>query len=287
MGYRPATFEVGRRLRLKHLVQPSRALEVLNERINALNNIRMDGSTPDRVMQSRDGYIAWVEDTEVVLSGLTHDDTVIEMLHTARYWAIRNLVPHDARPVPLIMGEQHSQRDALEHMKQNLEMHVARAVGAPGHIVVLDTNTLLHYQLPNSIKWAEVVGFDPVRLVIPLRVIEELDAKKYGDSAKLRSRARDLLPKLEELAGMGGAPSPLWEGMSLEVLVEFDTGAARVKPADADEEILFICRELWQLSGQAEGVTLVTGDTAIRMRAQALGGIRTVALPDKYRRVAD
>jgi hypothetical protein len=86
---------------------------------------------------------------------------------------------------------------------------------------------------------------------------------------------------------MGGAPSALGElasGITLEVLVKFDGGGARDKPADADEEILFTCRELWQLSGDVDGVTLVTGDTAVRIRAQALGGIRPIGLPDKYRR---
>jgi predicted ribonuclease YlaK len=52
----------------------------------------------------------------------------------------------------------------------------------------------------------------------------------------------------------------------------------------ADEEILFTCRELWQLSGHEGGVTLVTADIAMRIRAEALGGIRPIKLPDKYRR---
>jgi predicted ribonuclease YlaK len=120
-----------------------------------------------------------------------------------------------------------------------------------------------------------------VRLVIPLRVIEELDSKKYGSSDRLGKRARALLPQLEQVAGMGGTPSPLIDGVTLEVLIE---PGPRLKPVDADEEILDACRELWQLSGQAGGVTLVTSDTALRMRADALGGIRTVAPPDACRR---
>jgi hypothetical protein len=43
----------------------------------------------------------------------------------------------------------------------------------------------------------------------------------------------------------------------------------RIKPVDADEEILLTYREMWQLSGQADGVTLITGDIAMRMRAEA------------------
>lgn len=286
--YGPATFERGRRLRLKHPVQPARALEVLNERINALNNILMDGRSADAVTRTRDDYLIWVEETEIKLAELTHDTSVVELLHTQRYWEIRRLVPSDARPVALIFGEQRAQRDSLERLRSNLEIRVARAQAAPGHITVLDTNTLLHYQPPDNIKWSEVIGHEKVRLVIPLRVVEELDAKKWVEG-KNRARARDLLPRLEQLAGMGGTPPPLGDlasGVTLEVLAEFDSGA-REKPADADEEILLTCRELWQLSGQANGVTLVTGDTAVRIRAQALGGIRPIALPDKYERERD
>jgi hypothetical protein len=206
VAYRPATFELGRPLRLRHPVQPDHALEVLNDRINALDGLPLDARSPDAVMQPRDQYLTWVEETEIKLAELTHDRTVIEQLHTARFWEIRRLVPSDARPIPLIDGERRAQRDALQGMRENLEMHVGRARSAPGHITILDTNTLLHYQLPDSINWPEVVGHDKVRIVIPLRVVEELDAKKYSESQKLRDRARALLPKLDGLISLMGSP---------------------------------------------------------------------------------
>jgi PIN domain len=288
VAYRPATFELGRQLRLKHPIQPDHALEVLRELTSALDQLIMDGRSYDAVMRTRDNYLEWVELTEIKLSELTHDRAVVEQLHTPRYWEIRRLVPSDARPIPLIDGECRAQRDALQGMRENLEMHVNRARSAPGHITVLDTNSLLHYQLPNSIKWPEIVGQEQVRLVIPLRVIEELDAKKWGDgSEKLRDRARALLPKLDALIGPGGAPAPLADGVTIEVPVEYLSGQPRVKPEDADEEILFTCRELWQLSGQPEGVTLITGDVGMRIRAEALGGVRPVKLPDSYLRNRD
>ena len=236
-------------------------------------------------MRTRDEYLMWVEETEIKLSELTHDRTVVEQLHTARFWEIRRLVPTDARPIPLLEGERRAQRDALHGMRSNLEMHVGRARSAPGHITVLDTNTLLHYQLPDSINWPEVVGHEQVRIVIPLRVVEELDAKKYSESQKLRDRARALLPKLDAMISLMGSPTTLdFPTTTIEVPVEFASGMPRVKPVDADEEILFTCRELWQLSGQEGGVTLITTDIAMRIRAEALGGIGPVKLPEKYLR---
>jgi hypothetical protein len=288
MAYRPPTFELGRQLRLKHPVQPDHALEVLSERINALDQLIMDGRNADAVMRTRDSYLEWIEFTEIKLAELTHDAAVTEMLHTTRYWEIRRLVPSDARPIPLIDGERRVQRDNLHGMRENLEMHVGRARSAPGHITILDTNSILHYQLPDSINWPEIVGQDKVRLVIPLRVIEELDAKKYTEKGKLRERARALLPKLDALISLMGSPTPLiFPGTTIEVPVEFISGAPRIKPVDADEEILFTSREMWQLSGQEGGVTLITGDIAMRIRAEALGGIRPIKLPDKYLRESD
>jgi hypothetical protein len=287
MAHHPATFELGRQLRLKHPVEPDHALAVLTEQINALDQLRLDGRNADAVMRSRDDYLQWVEWAEIQLADLTHDRTIAELLHTPRYWEIRRLVPSDARPIPLIDAERRVQRDNLHGMRMNLEMHVNRARGAPGHITVIDSHSLLHYQLPDSVAWHEIVGHDNVRLVVPLRVIEELDGKKYGDSQKLRDRARDLLPKLDALIGVMGEPTPIREGVTIEVPVEFISGTPRVKPTDADEEILFTCRELSQLSGQEGGVTLITGDIGMRIRAQALGGIRPVKLPDKYLRKPD
>jgi hypothetical protein len=56
----------------------------------------------------------------------------------------------------------------------------AKISSAPGRITILDTNGVLHYQLPDSIWWPEIVDQESVRLVIPLRVIEKLDAKRPG-----------------------------------------------------------------------------------------------------------
>ena len=145
---------------------------------------------------------------------------------------------------------------------------------------MLDTNVLLHYLPVDQIPWPDIVGHQNVRLVIPLRVIEEIDAKKYAKRPDLAKRARNLLPALERMFGQAGAPGRVTDGVTIEVPV--DSGP-RDRPADADEEILDTCRELGQFAGQP--VTLVTGDTGMRLRAQA-HGIATSTLPDKYLRGA-
>jgi predicted ribonuclease YlaK len=104
-----------------------------------------------------------------------------------------------------------------------------------------------------------------VRLIVPLRVVEEFDAKKYSGS-KRPERARALLPRLEALVGRDGSPGSVANGVTIEVPVE---PRSRSRPADADEEILAFCAELPQLVGAT--ATLVTADTAMRLRAGAKG----------------
>lgn len=278
------------RLRLMHPAQPERAIEVLGERMNELDRLPGKGpsyrhDSPDYVMHRRDCYLDWVELTEIQLSELTYDiAAVVELLHTARYWEIRRLVPFDARPVPLIDAEIRYQKDALNRLRIDLEGRLARAKSA-ALIAVLDTNSLLHYEPPESIPWATIVGHSLVRLVIPLRVIEEVDAKKYSPSQRLRDRARSVLPHIADRVGLWGDSVPLAEGVTLEVLVE---PGPRERPEDADEEILDTCRELWDFSGRPEGgVTLITNDVAMRLRAEAIGGIKSISLPDEYLRDKD
>jgi hypothetical protein len=269
-----------RRLYLKHGVDAEFALRVLADQIVALGNLRPDGRLSE-VIRSRDEFVSLLEDAEIQLQNLTYDHRVTELLHTQRYWAIREMHQQTARPAPLIDAERRSLQGRLERLRVDLEMRVARAAGTPGQPTVLDSHTLLHFMPPNQIDWRDVVGAPQVRLILPLRVVEEIDSKKWGESEKLRKRARAILPRLEELAGVGGAALPIGDGVTFEVLVELDV---RVKPVDADEEILDVARELWELSGRQTAVTLVTNDTGMRLRAEALGGVRPVGLADNYLR---
>ena len=56
----------------------------------------------------------------------------------------------------------------------------------PGLALVLDTNIFHTWQRPDQIDWPAVLrGWTETareaRLIVPLRVVDELDAQKYGD----------------------------------------------------------------------------------------------------------
>jgi rRNA-processing protein FCF1 len=265
------------RLYLKDGVDPSAAARSLGECIRVASNVASWGAGPDGATQLRDKYLQWVEETEQLLSGLTLDGEVITMLCTDRYLYIRG-ARIDPRPWPLIEAEVRFQAGRLERMVEDLEERAGRLSSAPGHITVVDTHVLLHYQPPEQIPWATLVRKPQVRLVVPLRVVEELDEKKYARRADIAGRARRLLPRLEAVLGTAGAPGELGGAVTIEVPV--DSGPRR-RPTDADEEVLDTCRELRQLTGRE--VTLITADTSMRLRGQARG-IPVVRMPDKYRR---
>jgi PIN domain len=175
------------RLYLKDGVQPTQAIETLTARILAAKNLSGavspggigPGSDAIYLMRRQSDYLQWAEGTEGQLGNLTHDPDVLAIPHTPAYYEIRQLIPSSLRAIAFIDSEIARQVRSLEALRDDLELRLGRARAAPGAIAILDTNVLLHHQLPDSVAWREVIGQESVRLVIPLRVIEELDEKKY------------------------------------------------------------------------------------------------------------
>jgi rRNA-processing protein FCF1 len=277
------------RLYLKDGVDPAQAIEAL--RGCGINGRNLSAATPltgispaafaDHMQRLQSRYIEWVEAVQAQLQNLTDDPAVLGMLHTAAYWEIRQLIPTSPRPVPLIQWETERQIRNLDQLRDDLARRRDRAeAAASGHITVVDTNVLLHYQLPDQIDWSAVVAHAEVRLVIPLRVIEELDAIKFSGQRAARDKARSLLPKLRALVGAKGYPKSLREGATIEIFVE-PGPRPRVPAADADTEIIETAHDLARLTRRQ--VTIVTGDTGMSLRAET-EGITVIMMPDRYRR---
>lgn len=228
--------------------------------------------------QVRDAYLQWVETVESQLPHLTSDLSLIAEVQGEHYWRLQDSTVRFARPLPMMQAELARQQDRFESLASELEQRRDRIANAPGSIAVVDTNVLLHYQPPDHVPWPEIIGSSPVRLVVPLRVVEELDLKKWGDNDRLSARARDLLPRLLKALGPAGAPGGLRDDVTIEVPTP---SRPRLRPADADEEVLGTCDELTALSGQ--DAVLVTGDASMTIRAQA-SGIKVKAMPERFSR---
>lgn len=140
-----------------------------------------------------------------------------------------------------------------------------RLAGRPGRICVLDTNALLHYTRFDQLPWPERIGQPAVRLIVPLAVIDELDNKKYARREEFQQRARELLALIDRYeTAAPDAYAPLRQGVTFEVLPD-EPGHFRA--ASTDQEILERCEFLAQVTGSP--VTLVTGDSGVRINARA------------------
>jgi hypothetical protein len=234
------------RLHLKPGQDPRGAVSALTDLVNAGRNVV--ASVPDGTLIGpgavplAEAYVRWVEAVEAQLHALSLDLDLIDALHTSRYWRIRQLHEEPIRPVSLVQAEIDRQTRWLEAMRVDLQQRIDRAAAAPGDPAVIDTNILLEFMPPAQIDWRSLLATMSVRLVIPLRVIEELDILKYERRRTERAdRARRILPQLGAALRDGGAPSPLREGTTIEVL---SGPAPRDRPTDADEELLHTAKSL-------------------------------------------
>jgi len=226
----------------------------------------------------QNNFLAWVGTAETQLRNVFIDPSTWEHLYGDRHWQIYGLTQESPRAIELINSEATFQSVSLEELAKRLNQLSDRLAAAPGQLTVLDTNVLLHFQPPDQVDWLTVVGAPAVRLVLPLRAIEELDEKKYAARDNLADRARRLLSQLRtQLAPTSGGPTALREGVTIEVPVD---DGPRHRTLDADQEILDMCREL-QYGGQE--IVLVTDDTGMTLRAWPRG-LRVLAMPEDYLR---
>lgn len=168
------------------------------------------------------------------------------------------------------------------------ELDALKAVAArPGLPIVYDTNMLIHWNRPCDIGWKDVLraSQEPVtqaRLVVPLRVVDELDRQKYGDGS-LADRAGKALRYVQAALKdhPPGHPVPIRDGdaTTLEVWVD-----AEDRGGDADLEILRAAASLDMLC-PATGARVLTGDLGMQLRAQMMD-LKVLHLPDTYRKRA-
>ncbi len=265
-------------LQLRPGTAPETAIQGLTSLGYVFGNVSGYGGRPPE--EVRDAYIRAVEQVEPVVRSYFTDPEVCGHFRGTRYWAIRQITADSPRPSPLVYEEVQEQQRYLEQLVERLRHLDKWLKAAPGTMAVVDTNVLLHYQPPQQVPWLQVLDLESVRLVLPLRVVEELDAKKYLARDDLADRARRLLAELWALVGpAAGMPVTLpgQEGVTVEVPTDDEP---RRRGVDADQEVLSLCSAV---KGMGAKAVLVTGDTGMSIRASAQG-IVVGHLPDNYLR---
>ncbi|WP_432192812.1 PIN domain-containing protein [Streptomyces sp. bgisy027] len=178
--------------------------------------------------------------------------------------------------------EIENQVQALEKARADLEA-LKKLVARPGLPVVYDTNMLNHWQQPGDILWRDIFRdqgerIPDTRVVVPLRVIDELDKQKYGQGDLARKAATAIRYLEHVLKGsQPGEPVRLRGGATLEVWVDTDD-----RGGDADLSMLRCAADLDNLH-QATGARVLTDDFGMRLRAHQLG-LKVVRLPEKHRK---
>jgi rRNA-processing protein FCF1 len=264
-------------MRLRHGVTAEHAIKSIQERIS--NSQQASASNASGAEVKRQAYLNWVNTTQVSVRMVFADTEAEDTLLARGYWHICQMSSQsDEKLLNRLIGEeldfqvghpgiQGDPGGRLGAVITRLRSWIGPAARR-GHICVLDTNALLHYTRFDQLPWSARLSREFVRLVIPLVVVDELDAKKYARREEFQQRARELLTLVDGYvtASPPAGYSAIGAGVTVEVLPD---ELGHIRMVTADQEILERCEFMQQVTGQP--VTLITGDSGMRINAQARG----------------
>lgn len=254
---------------------PTKVLNVLFEQKNTIRNHH--GDLP--------GYLDWALMTAQVLRNRIRRSDIDRLVFTPRLWRLQELTGRNDRFTNnLLSMEVNEKSEVFEQVHAGLKGEIARWSPADAGLVVVDTSVFIHH--PDKIRqidYAAITGAraEPVRLVVPRVVIDELDRLKESGNQTVRWRAGHTLGVLDELLTVPKGRATIREADSLTqpptadgmprgmvtIEVSFDD-AHHVRLADPDDEIIDRALTLQAYAGRP--VRLLTMDTSMALRARML-----------------
>lgn len=259
------------RVRLAPGTEPERAIAELRQIVGGMSSV-----LGHNVANKHASFLRWSADTEIHLQSILRREDAMAFFSTPRHLAICAMASPTMHVNPLLQAQLDALRYDLTAVAEYLERHRARMLASGGLPIVVDSNVLLQCQRLDQVKWASVVNED-VRLMVPLRVVEEIEDKKYSDSKRLRRRARELLPWIDQhFTDSSPGPVPMTEGATIELVL---AERPRYRPQSADDEILEVAQDVLKFAGR---VTVMTGDTGMRVRARS-EELNVLGLPQAWR----
>ena len=264
------------RVRLAPGVEPARAIAEIKQLIG--DRASVVRSRSPLVAEQRDEYVRWTTDAEVHLASVLDRRHAQAFFNSARHRDICSMPPGN-QITTLIYAEVEALMRDMQEALDDLEGHVMRMRAGPGFPVVVDSNVLLQCQRLDNVNWKAELK-TRARVMVPLRIIEEIDAKKYGPSKRLRSISRELLPWVDSLFPDGApGPVPLRDDATIELIL---ADRPRSRPSDADEEVLEVAHDVARFAGMTK---VMTADTGMRIRART-EGLDVLFIPAEWRRSA-
>jgi hypothetical protein len=255
------------------------ALQGLHEAANALVNA--SGRT-DRYV----GYVQWVNSTLAQLRHLIQYRDLEALLLTPRYWILVAASPGYTGPTTAVAAlldvELDERRREFDNAIAELRERINHWSGV-GFSVLPDTS--FYVQRPEKMEDWDIapvlpVTEEPVRIVVPMVVVDELDRLKEHSKPHTRWRAGHSLGVLDRIVGAARSPgmlkpedrSPLAHGgiprgeVTVEIILD---QPGHVRLADHDDEIIDRAFAVQGLAARA--ITLLTYDTGQSMRARHAG----------------
>jgi rRNA-processing protein FCF1 len=242
----------------------------------------------------RDSYMTKIDELEGQLGNVFERSSVLDLLHTTRYWFIAN---NPATPTHLPMfrtvnnavnKEIRALVDRLTTAHEQFKYLGKWLELSPGTFTLLDSNILMHCQPINTIDWhTELktvgVGRDQApRLIVPLAVVNELDRKKFEGGDIPRGRAQKAIKSLRDMRQGVTADAPAIvkaAGGSVVTLEIPRDDIGRMPMTNADNELIDFGQFLKRAGHRT--VVIVTRDLTLQIRAER-AGLEVVWLDDKY-----
>jgi hypothetical protein len=237
-------------------------------------------------------YFRWVGDAESTLTNQVHRSDIERLLHTPRYWALAQMAEEPSNypcaTNELLNLEIQQRVDELQAARDDLEKQIARW-SVLGGFAVPDTGVFINHEYKiRDIDWAPHLGSrsEPVHLLLPIAVVDELDDLKQHQNPHVRWRAGHTLGVLTELfkAGSDGRPEVrprdpidvnkvLPSGpVTIELLLD---PPGHVRLPITDDEIVARVLAVQPLAGRP--ITILTYDNGMAFRARS-AGLRAVQI---------
>lgn len=245
----------------------------------AITNLQGGGqrSVPERAS----AYLEWVHEARRRLRNQIRPTDLERLVPSQSYdvllSALGTITANNVRVVSGLVNQQLMERaDDFDVAIADLEEHTRR-FGGDDLLVVLDTNVFMHH--PQKLEDLDVHAaihraFEPLRIVVPMVVVDELDGLKHTGNGKSRWRAAYSVAYIDRIVRTGGLirPADLSSEetprgtVTLDVLLD---PRGHVRQSIPDDEIADRAAALQALAGRP--VHLVTYDTGMTMRARNAG----------------
>lgn len=254
------------------------AAEALRHVHTNLSNLRSQIHVADQIV---DAYLAWANDSARHLRTRLSAADIDRLVQTRRFWAIQ-AAPHEGM-ARVVDTEIDSALEAL-HLTIAASHHIIERWGrAEGRLVVADPSFFINH--PDKIADVDFAAIlscreAPVRLMLPILVLDELDGLKQASKARARWRAGHTLGVFDRAMAHGAAGgriqdedyTPLQHGGvprgRVVIEVYFDPAGHTRLPINDDE---LIDRALAIQAESGRTVTFLTYDTAQSTRARFAG----------------